>query len=80
MKTYPQLPPNLETRVAVEAIHAAHRLAAAAPRPDGVFHDLSFTATQPTSSVETLFDALQSNAPSELLRGYKIRNKFRFIP
>jgi hypothetical protein len=64
----------VDTRTEVEAIHAAQRLAAAAPRAspegqslkpaprvDAVFHDVSFRPTEAASTMGDLARALRDN-------------------
>lgn len=77
MKTYAALPPR-SSREEVEALHAAHRLAAAAPRSrqegpslkpaprvDGIFHDISFTPTESTSTIDVFAKASGPTTPAD---------------
>jgi hypothetical protein len=76
-KTYPPTAPE-ETRVAVERIHAEHRAAAAAPRPDALLANPSWALTDAgVISPQSLFDALKSGDAERLTRAARHRNRRR---
>jgi len=70
-------PPPREAREEVEAIHAAHRLAAAAPpdRVDALGIAPSWAPTQAPSTIGDLAQALFANDRAALSHGWTIRNR-----